>query len=57
MGIATRVRALADGLKKRRAERRATRVERELKRNAARAQRLRHERFDDAGGGPLGPGT
>ena len=53
--IAEQVRRLADGLAKRRADRRATRVEQ--KRNAARAQRLRHERGDDVRGGPIGPGA
>jgi hypothetical protein len=44
-----------DRLSKRRAERRATRGERALRRNEAEALRLRHERFDDKGG-PLGGG-
>ena len=45
-----------DRLSKRRAERRTTRVERTLRRNEAKAQRLSHKRFDDRGGGPLGGG-
>ena len=42
-------------LTKRRAERRASRGERTLRKNEAKALRLRHERFDDKGG-PLGGG-
>jgi hypothetical protein len=42
-------------LTKRRADRRATRGERAVRQNEAKAQRLRHERFDDKGG-PLGGG-
>jgi hypothetical protein len=45
--INTRVRGLRDRLAKRRAERRADRGEQALKRKAAKAQRLRHERLDD----------
>jgi len=45
--ITTRVRGLRDRLAKRRAERRADRGEQALKRQAAQAQRLRHERLDD----------
>ena len=44
-----------DRLAKSRADRRATRGERPLRKNEAKAQRLRHERFDDKGG-PLGGG-
>ena len=44
-----------DRLGKRRADRRAARGERTLRRNEAKALRLRHERFDDKGG-PLGGG-
>jgi hypothetical protein len=50
-----------DRRSKRRTERRATSGERALRRNEAKARRLRHERFDDkggpAGGGPMGGGT
>lgn len=46
---------IRDRLTKRRADRHATRGERTLRRNEAKAQRLRHERFDDKGG-PLGGG-
>jgi hypothetical protein len=49
------IRRLAGRLRSRRAERRRTRGERALKRNEAKAQRLRHERFDDKAG-PMGPG-
>jgi len=44
---------IRDRLRMRRAERRATRGERTLRKNEAKALRLRHERFDDKGG-PLG---
>ena len=50
-----RLSQVRDRLTKRRAERRATRSERTLRRNEAKAQRLRHERFVDKGG-PLGGG-
>ena len=50
-----RLSQVRDRLTKRRADRRATRGERTLRRNEAKAQRLRHERFDDKGG-PLGGG-
>jgi hypothetical protein len=49
-------RDLVDRLAKRRAERRATRVERTLKRNAAKAARLEHVRFDDTRDGGMGSG-
>jgi hypothetical protein len=49
------LRRLVSRLRSRRTERRRTLGERTLKRNEAKAQRLRHERFDDRGG-PLGPG-
>ena len=39
-----------DRRNKRRAERRAARGERALRRDEAKALRLRHERFDDKGG-------
>jgi len=45
---------LRDRSAKRRAERRATRGERALRQNEAKAQRLRHERMDDTG--PMGGG-
>jgi hypothetical protein len=45
---------LFDRLAKRRAERRATRGERTLRQNEAKALRLRHERMGDKGGGPMG---
>ena len=38
----------------RRAARRATSSERTLRENEAKAQRLRHERMQDSGGGPMG---
>jgi hypothetical protein len=38
----------------RRSDRRATRAERTLRQNEAKALRLRHERFEDKGGGPMG---
>ena len=44
---------IRDRFTKRRAERRATSGERTLRRNEAKAQRLRHERMD--GMGPKGP--
>lgn len=51
-----------DRISKRRTERGATSGERALRRNEAKARRLRHERFDDkggpvGGGGPMGGGT
>ena len=46
---------IRDRFSTRRAERRATRGERTLRKNDAKALRLRHERFDDKGG-PLGGG-
>jgi hypothetical protein len=45
--ISVRMQALRDRLAKRRSERRAASGEQALKRNAAAAQRLRHERLDD----------
>jgi hypothetical protein len=51
-----RLSQVRDRLSKRRAERRATRGERALRQNEAKAQRLRHKRFDDRGGGPLAGG-
>ena len=45
-----------DRRRKRRTERRGTSGERALRRNEAKARRLRHERFDDKGG-PMGGGT
>jgi hypothetical protein len=45
--ISVRVRALRDRLAKRRSERRSASGERALKRKAAAAQRLSHERLDD----------
>jgi hypothetical protein len=50
------VRALLSRLRARRAERRRTAGERALKRKAAQAQRLSHERFSDQGGPMGGPG-
>jgi hypothetical protein len=41
-------------LAKRRSERRATLAERTLRENEAKAVRLRHERFEGKGGGPMG---
>jgi hypothetical protein len=55
MRAITTVRRLAERLRSRRAERRRTRGERALERNEAKAQRLRHERFDNKAG-PMGPG-
>jgi hypothetical protein len=46
---------IRERLSKRRAERRANRGEQTLRKNEAKALRLRHERFDDKGG-PLGGG-
>ena len=51
-----RLSQVRDRVTKRLADRRATRGERTLRRNDAKAQRLRHERFDDKGG-PLGGGV
>lgn len=45
--ISVRIRALRDRLAKRRSERRAASGGQALKREAAAAQRLRHERLDD----------
>jgi hypothetical protein len=50
-----RLNRFLDHLAKRRSDRRANRAERALRRNKAKALRLRHERFDDKGG-PLGGG-
>ena len=50
----TWLRSVRERWAERRAARRATRGERTLRRNEAKAQRLRHERMDDKG--PLGPG-
>jgi hypothetical protein len=49
------LRQVRDRLTTSRADRRATRGERALRQNEAKARRLRHERFDDKGG-PLGGG-
>ena len=49
------LRQVRDRLATSRAGRRATRGERTLRKNESKAQRLRHERFDDKGG-PLGGG-
>jgi hypothetical protein len=45
--ITRRLRGLRDRLAKRRSERRTDSGDRALKRKAAQAQRLRHERLDD----------
>ena len=45
--ITQRLRAVTDRLSKRRPESRTGREERALKRNAAKAQRLNHERLDN----------
>lgn len=50
----SRLKSLRERWAERRTQRRATRGERTLRRNEAKAQRLRHERMDDKG--PIGPG-
>ena len=45
--IMKRARELRDGARKRRSERRAASGEKALKRKAAQAQRLQHERLDN----------
>jgi hypothetical protein len=50
------LRQVRDRLIRSRADRRATRGERTLRQSEAKAQRRRHERFDDTGGPLGGPG-